>query len=354
MIYEEQPGLTVTRENNKLHAKVDPDKFGRQKMNLQSQNEEKIRVLQAEIERLAVLLKEEQKSHELTRSKAQNDLEALEERLHSENNSKLQKLREEFQEAQAEQIGEFNRKQAVAADDAIRLTRQLEDELADNTVAFEHFQAQSRRQFEEEFSTKLKTVLDEESEKRIALEEKFQKRVRNRLKEQRLEIESENEENLAKILQAHKNEIEALSGKIAANKNAKSMLEDTEAKVTGLSAKIEQLQQKLVLAEKNYAEKSADCRRLNQKVADIESGHKRQLEQMMMNQNSEKSRLLEEIAQLRNRLIKKAETLGEYEFNATNRPNLPSTATSVGGESLGWRKGKLSGQLEDILRINQT
>ena len=48
------------------------------------------------------------------------------------------------------------------------------------------------------------------------------------------------------------------------------MLEDTEAKVTGLSAKIEQLQQKLVLAEKNYAEKSADCRRLNQKVADIE------------------------------------------------------------------------------------
>lgn len=57
MIYEEQPGLTVTRENNKLHAKVDPDKFGRQKMNLQSQNEEKIRVLQAEIERLAVLLK---------------------------------------------------------------------------------------------------------------------------------------------------------------------------------------------------------------------------------------------------------------------------------------------------------
>ena len=30
------------------------------------------------------------------------------------------------------------------------------------------------------------------------------------------------------------------------------------------------------------------------------------------------------------------------------------TATSVGGESLGWRKGKLSGQLEDILRINQT
>ena len=64
-------------------------------------------------------------------------------------------------------------------------------------------------------------MLDEESEKRIALEEKFQKRVRNRLKEQRLEIESENEENLAKILQAHKNEIEALSGKIAANKNAK-------------------------------------------------------------------------------------------------------------------------------------
>ena len=48
------------------------------------------------------------------------------------------------------------------------------------------------------------------------------------------------------------------------------MLEDTEAKVTGLSAKIEQLQQKLVLAEKNYTEKSADCRRLNQKVADIE------------------------------------------------------------------------------------
>ena len=67
-------------------------------------------------------------------------MEALEERLHSENNSKLQKLREEFQEAQAEQVGEFNRKQAVAADDAIRLTRQLEDELADNTVAFEHFQ----------------------------------------------------------------------------------------------------------------------------------------------------------------------------------------------------------------------
>ena len=64
-------------------------------------------------------------------------------------------------------------------------------------------------------------MLDEESEKRIALEEKFQKRVRNRLKEQRLEIEGENEENLAKILQAHKNEIEALSGKIAANKNAK-------------------------------------------------------------------------------------------------------------------------------------
>ena len=47
---------------------------------------------------------------------------------------------------------------------------------------------------------------------------------------------------------------------------------------------------------------------------------------MMMNQNSEKARMMEENAQLRNRLIKKAETLGEYEFNATNRSNLPSVS----------------------------
>ena len=38
------------------------------------------------------------------------------------------------------QQDEFNRKQSSTADDTVRLTKQLEDELADNQIAFEHFQ----------------------------------------------------------------------------------------------------------------------------------------------------------------------------------------------------------------------
>ena len=132
---------------------------------------------------------------------------------------------------------EFNRKQSMAAGDNTRVTKQLEDELVDNQIAFEHFQgenckhrdynrdilpviAQSRRKFEEEFAAKLKVVLDEESAKRVAMEEKFQSRLRQRLKDQRKEIENENAEMLAKIEAHQKNEIAALARKLLENKNA--------------------------------------------------------------------------------------------------------------------------------------
>lgn len=52
------------------------------------------------------------------------------------------------------------------------------------------------------------------------MEEKFQARLKTRLKDQRKEIENENLEMIAKIEASQKKEIETLAGKISANKNA--------------------------------------------------------------------------------------------------------------------------------------
>jgi len=249
------------------------------------------------------------------------------------------------------QLVDFNRKQSTAAGDNTRLTKQLEDELVDNQIAFEHFQAQSRRKFEEEFAAKLKVVLDEESTKRVAMEEKFQSRLRNRLKDQRKEIENENAEMVAKIEAHQRNEIAAIAGKLLENKNAQSMLTDTEAKVNGLLSKVDRLEQKLRESEKNLGDRTAECRRLNKKIAEVESAQKKQIEQLMTNQNHEKSRLLEEIAQLRNRLIKKAEAIGEYEFQASRKVQVRQTPSDFPTENCG--KSANSGRLEDILKINQ-
>ena len=61
----------------------------------------------------------------------------------------------------------------------------------------------------------------------------------------------------------------------------------------------------------------------------LQSAQKKQIEQLMTNQNHEKSRLLEEIAQLRNRLIKKAETIGEYEFQASRKVQVRQVETHL-------------------------
>ena len=61
----------------------------------------------------------------------------------------------------------------------------------------------------------------------------------------------------------------------------------------------------------------------------LQSAQKKQIEQLMTNQNHEKSRLLEEIAQLRNRLIKKAETIGEYEFQASRKVQVRQVKTHL-------------------------
>ena len=183
-------------------------------------NSDQLAVMQAEIDRLGSLLKEEQNAHSQTKSQAELDLQNLELKLKNDHENHVKSIISHHTEQSRSQQEEFNRNQSNSTEDTLRITKQLEDELADNQIAFEHFQAQSRRKFEEEFAEKLKLVLDEESAKRIEMEAKFQARLKSRLKEQRKEIENENLENIAKIEANQKQEIAALAGKISANKNA--------------------------------------------------------------------------------------------------------------------------------------
>jgi len=55
------------------------------------------------------------------------------------------------------------------------------------------------------------------------------------------------------------------------------MLNDSEAKVTGLLTKIDRLEQKLSDAERNVFDRTAECRRLKQKNADIEVRKKKDI-----------------------------------------------------------------------------
>lgn len=345
-----QPGFEVTKYNNHLKAKINLEELERKNLP-KEMSKSRTSELKAEIERLGILLKEEQNFHAETKAKSKNDISDLESKLLCEHEKTLQELMDKFQVELLAQQRVFEESQRAKDYDYQRQRKQVEDELADNQIGFEHFQAQSRRQFEEEFARKVKLIADEESEKRILMEEKFQSRLRTKLREQREEIENENIEMLANIENKQKIEISKMAVQISANKNAKDLLNDSESKIGTISAKLEKTSQKLSETEKSLAEFKAQFKREVQKNSDVARGHKRDLESVQTYNNQEKSRLLTEISLLRNRLIKNAETLGEVQFQQnTNQRKVVSDMTE--GQQK-W-KNRHEGRLEDILKINQS
>lgn len=118
-----------------------------------------------------------------------------------------------------EQRDEFNRHQINQTESNLSETKRLENELKDAQIAFELFQAESRKDFEAVLEEQKK---EHEKQNEVLLKEaeaKFQAKLRSRLQDQRLEIESDYNDMLLQIENKQKQEIERMASKLAGAKD---------------------------------------------------------------------------------------------------------------------------------------
>lgn len=118
-----------------------------------------------------------------------------------------------------EQRDEFNRHQINQTESNLSETKRLENELKDAQIAFELFQAESRKDFEAVLEEQKK---EHEKQNEVLLKEaeaKFQAKLRSRLQDQRAEIESDYNDMLLQIENKQKQEIERMASKLAGAKD---------------------------------------------------------------------------------------------------------------------------------------
>ncbi|CAG5096052.1 Oidioi.mRNA.OKI2018_I69.XSR.g14456.t2.cds [Oikopleura dioica] len=313
-IYE-QAGFELSRsEDHQIVAKLNTEKLPRisSPSDPRYQRSKKLdgklstsRMLEEEIERLSYLLQEEQESHRRTKMERADELRELEEKIREEYENKIVLLNQEFFDQTQQQKDEFQRDRAQKAEASRLREKQVSEQLTDTQMAFEQFQAQSS------FVNKL--IQDEEAKKRVELENSFQKKLSSRLRDQRAHIEAETAEMLAELNSKHKAQTDDLVTQISSASEAADRLTESESKMSSLTQKVTQLKQNLADAESAIQAKRVECRAMKSKLSEIEGHHKRQLQALSSYHNTQISNLKEEIAQLRNRLIRKAEVVGEME-----------------------------------------
>ena len=92
-------------------------------------------------------------------------------------------------------------------------------------------------------------------------------------------------------------------------------MKDAETKAAGLNSRIEKHMMKIAELEKDNQTLNKEIINCKIKIHDWEENYRRKTEQLIATHNVESERLLRENAQLRNRLVLKAETIGSMQYN---------------------------------------
>ena len=119
--------LNSGSDEHVLHAKLDTSKLPRMKSasDARFKNSKKVdgrlstsKMLEDEIERLSLLLQDEQEAHRQTQLNAADELRELEEKRRAEFEKKIVSLNEEFLNENEQQKDEFERNRAAKAEEA--------------------------------------------------------------------------------------------------------------------------------------------------------------------------------------------------------------------------------------------
>lgn len=350
LIYQQDGFELSTSDDHQIHAKLNTDKLPRIKSpsDPRFQRSKKLdgrlstsKMLEDEIERLSLLLQQEQELHRRTQTSAADELRELEEKIRNEYESKIVLLNEEFFNQSQQQKDEIERDRAQKSHESRLREKNLSEKLTDSQMAFEQFQAQCKIEFNKKLEDERRIILDEEAKKRVELQDSFQKKLSSRLRDQRANIEAETAEMLAEVNSKHKAQTDELITKISSASESAERLSENESKMSSLSQKMTVLKQNLADAESAIQSKRVECRAMKSKLSEIEGQHKRQVQSLSNYHNAQISNLKEEIAQLRNRLVRKAEVVSEMESRSMGAISRIHRATSR----------KSAPPLEEILQI---
>jgi hypothetical protein len=325
-VIHSQPGFRLVKSNNKISGTIDMTKFGENKNRKKNKNSEND-FLQEEINRLGILLKAEQNAHQETKRLAASEMEIFRKNLEKENDEKIKNIIDEYTRNNLVQRDSFNTENIKQANEYLAKIEQLENEVKDSEVAFDIFQANSRDELESKVKIETKKLLDEAREQRQKLEETFEKRIRFRIQEERKSVEISYNDVILTIENKQKQEIEKLMEKLHGANQTTSALKDAETKAAGLNSRIEKHMMKISELEKENQILNKEIINCKIKIHDWEENYRRKTEQLIATHNVESERLLRENAQLRNRLVLKAETIGSMQYN--NSKKISSFALST-------------------------
>ena len=95
-------------------------------------------------------------------------------------------------------------------------------------------------------------------------------------------------------------------------------MRETEAKASNLTTRVERQTQRINELEKQNKDYEKKSELLKNKIKQWEQNSKFAIENALAKQAAENEKLMNEIAQLRVRLVSKAETIGAMQFNNSN------------------------------------
>jgi len=352
VIIHSQPGFLISKSNDKLKTRIDLDE-----MNSRPKSQSKSRMLEDEINRLGMLLKAEQHAHEQTKINAQAELDRYREQLEQEKDMTVKGVIDEYMKLNLEQRDSMNREQMEINSGSSSEIRRLENELKDTQVAFDLFQANCRDEFEAKLSQTRAEMQVQRAKEIKECNDRAAVRLKSRLAEQRAELETDFNDSLLKIENQQKQEMEAMMAKLNSSNDDLAQMRETEAKASSLTTRVERQTLRISELEKQNKDYEKKSELLKNKIKQWEQNSKFAIENALAKQAAENEKLMNEIAQLRLRLVSKAETIGAMQFNNSNR------ITSMGGDVTCARQSKpvtsqvhskrSAGGLNGILNIKQ-
>jgi len=278
-------------------------------------SQSKVAILEEEINRLGMLLKAEQHTHEQTKINAQLELDRYRQQLDEEKDLAVKGVIDEYMRLNLEQRDRLNREQMDQSRDTSSEIRRLENELKDTQVAFDLFQANCRDDFEIKLA-QMKTDMATVRKAEVAeCNEKAEARLKARLGEQRGELEADFADSVLRIEHKQKQEIETMMAKLNSSNDDLSQMRETEAKATSLNTKVERQTQRIIELEKANKDHEKKTTALKAKIEQWELNSKSQIERAVVRHAEENEKLMNEVSQLRMRLVAKAETIGAMQFN---------------------------------------
>ena len=223
----------------------------------------------------------------------------------------------------------MNREQMDQSRDTSSEIRRLENELKDTQVAFDLFQANCRDDFEIKLA-QIKADMAETRKADIAqCNEKAEARLKARLAEQRDELNADFADTVLRIEHKQKQEIEAMMAKLNSSNDDLAQMRENEAIATSLNTKVEQQTQRIIELEKANKNYEKRTNTLKAKIEQWERDAKNRIELAVARHAEENEKLMNEVAQLRLRLVAKAETIGAMQFNHVSYKLIKTEAVTV-------------------------